>query len=200
MQTVYLLLAFLCLIYLVYLLQPDLKKKKINSGRKGSKSTTEGLYMRMRNMAFSVTPEKLKINIPGDDVSVYGVIVDWSYSNVIASVVAFTTGDASIYLSSDQIFIGGYAHEEIKKAAKDLVVGAQYCLGLTQKTLSLSLPDKECTKFYFLTNKGIYSHQEPTISITQGESDWTVIFNITQNLIAQYRLIDQAKRKGLEKS
>ena len=146
-------------------------------------------YNEIRSMAFTVTPDKLKLTLPKDKTLVYGTIMDLDLDGVTATVVSFQTGDASLYLSSGQMFIGGFAHETVRKSATDLVSNSQAYLTKAEKTSSTALSDKGCVKFYFLTNHGTFVHQETIANITKPENDWNKLFDKGQNVISEYRLI-----------
>src|ERR1044072_5497440 len=64
-------------------------------------------YEDLRNMAFGATQEQIGVNIPANETKIYGVIMDWDVGEGIATVVAFQSGDASVYLSSGGGVIGG---------------------------------------------------------------------------------------------
>ena len=111
-------------------------------------------YEDLRNLAFGATQEQIGVNISADETKIYGVIMDWDVGEGIATVVAFQSGDASVYLSSGGGVIGGSGHENVKTAAKRFVNEAQKYLAKTKPTDTTPLPGKDMVNFYFLTNKG----------------------------------------------
>ena len=167
---------------------PD-NQQSADTGQVKKTKVPDNKYNDMRSMAFSVTPDNLKLTLPTDKTVVYGTIMDWDYSGTTVTVVSFQTGDASMYLSSGQIFIGGYAHETVKKSAMDMVSVSQTLLSKTEKTSSTAAPDKDCVKFYFLTNNGTFVHQETVANVTQPTNEWSQLYDKGQNVITQYRLI-----------
>jgi hypothetical protein len=46
------------------------------------------------------TPDHLNLTLDESKTIVYGTIMDWDIGETIVTVVAFKTGDASMYLSS----------------------------------------------------------------------------------------------------
>ena len=118
-------------------------------------STNENKYAQMRNQALSVTTEQLHLNLDTIQTVVYGIVMDWGVGEAIMTVVSFQTGDASLYLNSGQIFIGGYAHENIKKAAVNFVNDGYRHLYRAILTTGNSLPDKNCVNFYLLTTRKV---------------------------------------------
>ena len=149
----------------------------------------ENKYSKLRTLVFSVQPEQLKLNLSKDSTIVYGVIMDWPLDTTIVTLVSFITGDASIYINSGQMMIGGYAHESITSAAKDFIKTSQ---ALFNDSLALSnkLPSaSDSTKFHLLTNKGIFEITEATNKLQLNNSVLGDLFNKGQIIIAEYRKI-----------
>lgn len=74
----------------------------------------ENPYAGFRNQSLSVTPEQLELELDNDKMIVYGIVMDWDIGKAVATVVTFQTGDASLYLSAGQIYIGGFATKILK--------------------------------------------------------------------------------------
>jgi len=150
-------------------------------------SLTDNPFKGLRNMALSVTPEQLRLNLPSNKTVVYGIVMDWNTGGVICTIVAFQTGDASMYLSSGQAYIGGGQHLNIHEQAISFVKNAQDYLKNTAFVDSMPLPDQEFARFYFLTNRGTYSIQE-SVSNLKGKSDQFIeLMAQGQKLISEYR-------------
>jgi len=147
----------------------------------------ENFYPQLRAKSLSVTPDQLKLKLDNNKTIAYGIVMDWDLGQAVATVVAFQSGDASLYISAGQVYIGGYAHENIRDAGSAFVNEAQAYLGRAQLTESTELPDKDCVKFYILTNKGRYTFQETVNNITTNNSEWTKLFNLGNNVISEYR-------------
>ena len=148
-------------------------------------------YSTFRDLAFSVKHSDLELNLQPDQVIVYGVIMDWDMGKTIVTVVAYNTGDASVYLKSGQIFIGGFAHESINNAAVEFVKSAQVFLKNAEIATDDSFPDKGCIKFYFKTNIGIFVHQESEKAIENANNEWTNLFLKGNQIITEYRLMNE---------
>ena len=162
-----------------------------DTGKPRETKLKENPYMDMRNLAISAKPDQLKLNLDNNTTTVYGVVMDYDMGAAVVTVSAFQTGDASLYLSTGQIFIGGYSHENIKQAGLAFVKEAQNYLPKSKLSESTPLPDKDCIRFYLLTNKGIFFYQETVTNIKNEGSDWTKLFYLANNVITQYRMIDQ---------
>ncbi|MRG47310.1 hypothetical protein GFS24_19465 [Chitinophaga sp. SYP-B3965] len=150
-------------------------------------------YLDLRKMAFNVTPEQLELSIPSGETKVFGVIMDWDLGEGTMSLISYETGDASIYFSSGGGVIGGGKHENVNKASKEFVSKAQNYLGKSLRTEILPLPDKNCVRFYFLTNKGKFVAQETMSNIENNSSEWTLFFEEANNVITELRLTTEKK-------
>ena len=161
----------------------------------GNKITVDSNpYMTYRKLAFSVKPTDLQLNLQSDQTVVYGVIMDWDVGKTIVTVVAYNTGDASVYLKSGQMFIGGFAHKSINDAAKEFVNSAQSFLKNTEIASDDSFPDRECIKFYFKTNIGTFVHQESDQAINNVNNEWTKLFSKGNQVITEYRMMTENKK------
>ncbi len=162
-------------------------KQNIDTQKIRETKLLENKYPELRNISLAVTADKLHLKLDSNKTIVYGVVMDWDIGEGIATVVSFKTGDASLYLSAGQIFIGGYAHENVRKAGLAFVNESQNYLSKAKATENTSLLDKGCIRFYFLTNKGKFTFQETVANIKNKNSDWTALFNLGNNVITEYR-------------
>ena len=150
-------------------------------------------YQGLRNMALGVTPEQLQITLPTDQTKIYGVVMDWDLGEGIATFISFSTGDASMYLSSGGGLIGGGHHDNVSVAAKAFIDKAQQYLDKTTKIDSTPLPDKNCVKFYFMTNKGKFTAQENLKNFDNNSSIWLPLFEEGNKVISELRLLQEKK-------
>ena len=173
---------------LIILSQVTLGQKQVNKI-----PADKNPYEEYRNSAFKVTPVDLELNLPFVKTTVYGVIIDWPMQTNVATLVAFSTGDASVYLKSAQIYIGGFAYPAIHSLAKEMISSAQKLLSETSRTENFALPDSSLIQFSFLTNNGIFVHQETEESIDKNQTQWTSLFFKGNQIITEYRLLTQNK-------
>lgn len=76
------------------------------------------------------------------------------------TIVSYTTGDASMYLSFGSGILGGIRYEQVNTAAKQFVNVAQQYINKALKTENTDLPLTNQVKFYLLTNKGKFVAQD----------------------------------------
>jgi hypothetical protein len=154
---------------------------------------SENRYQDLRNMAFNVTPDQLQLSLPKDQTKVFGVIMDWDLGDGIMTLISYDTGDASMYLSSGGGVIGGGQHENVRKATKEFISKAQSYVDKSSKNDKTSLPDKNCVKFYLLTNNGKFVAQETMNNIENSSSTWLDFFEQGNKVISELRLTTEKK-------
>lgn len=155
----------------------------------------ENHYEELRKMALAVTPEVLKVSSPDDETKVFGVVMDWYIGGGIVTTTSFETGDASIYMNSGTMIIGGIGREKVSQAAKSFVKKAGEYRYIAEKTDKTPLPNKECVIFYLLTNKGIYSYQEKVARFDDKSSFWLPLFLEGNKLITEIRKVEESGKK-----
>ena len=147
----------------------------------------ENVYEGLRNMAFTVSPDTLGLNLSKDKTEVYGVIMDWEMGGAVATTIAYMTGDASMYTSTGGGIIGGGQHQNVNSAAKQLITVAQTYLDKAVKTETTPLPQTDNVKFYLLTNKGIYVGQEVMSNFENNSSKWLGLFQEANVVLTEAR-------------
>jgi hypothetical protein len=114
--------------------------------------------------------------------------MDWNIGNVVATIAAYQTGDASMYLSSGAAVVGGGQHENVRQAVSPYILMGQDFLDKSLKTDKTPIPDTGCVRFYFLTNKGIFSAQEQMENIENSSSIWLPLFDEANKVLTEIRL------------
>jgi len=151
---------------------------------------SENPYVGLRNQAFTATYDQLGLNLKDED-DIYGIVMDWNMGDVIVTVVAFKTGDSSVYLSSGQAFIGGYGHDSVVQAAQRFIAEGSLFLNKAKQTVSTDPPDKGITGFYILTKSRTYYIEDQTDKIENNQSELTVLFAAANDVITKYRQITE---------
>jgi hypothetical protein len=144
-------------------------------------------YKGLRDMAFNITPDQIGAKLSAHQTKIYGVIMDWDLGEGTATLVAFSSGDASLYLSSGGGVIGASGHENVKQGATTFISKAEKYLSRTTITETTPLPDKNGVKFYFLTNKGKYVGTENMKNFENKHSEWLDLFEEGNKLITEIR-------------
>ncbi len=151
-------------------------------------------YPGLRAQAIDVTAEQLKLKLQNEN-ELYGIIMDWNMGDFVVTVVSFKTGDASLYLSTGQAYIGGHSRETIHNAAiKFVSIGKQY-LAKAIRTEKIEPAEGEKIDFYFLTPSGRYYVEDEFSRIEDSSSELLGLFKAGDRVITEYRLIAQANQE-----
>ncbi|MAW94408.1 MULTISPECIES: hypothetical protein [unclassified Leeuwenhoekiella] len=162
-------------------------KKDIVKHQQAEKQTEQNPYFDMRKMAFSVTAEQLGLSgIDKNDV--YGIVSEMDMNGGTATVVTFSTGDTSIYLSSGGAFIGAGQYESVQEVVKKYVKNGQKYIEKATKIEKAKLPKNGMTNFNFLTENGIYSISENLSELESGKSEFSNLFIELNEVISQIRM------------
>ncbi|MDR1696495.1 MAG: hypothetical protein LBR69_07740 [Endomicrobium sp.] len=115
------------------------------------------IFTAMRTAALAANPKEIGIkNLPEKEISVFGVVMDTGYEEGAASLITYSTGDASLYYSFGGGFTNGASRPEIKAAAIKLVLQAQKYLQKAEAVKEVLLPKANEINFSLLTNKGAF--------------------------------------------
>lgn len=161
--------------------KPIVKEKPIEN------TDHQNPYLDMRTMAFSAKAEQLGLDTIADD-KVYGLITEISMNPGTASVIAFSTGDTSLYLSSGAGFIGAGQHNEVRALVSEKVDGFQKYLSQAEKVTEPTLPADGKVNFNFLTKNGMYSVSENLSELENGRSKLAELFTEVNEIISQIRI------------
>jgi hypothetical protein len=159
------------------------------------KPDPKDVYLGLRNLALGITREKAGLAAKFVPTEPWGVIMDWVVSQATATIVAFSNGHASIYLSTGGGFIGGgESHESVRNAAKKMVAVAGECQPHTHATSEYPLPQKQGEiLFYLLTDAGIFSASASKEDLSNHNHALSKLHDAAQGIITEYRLIQKNK-------
>lgn len=144
----------------------------------------------LRDIALTITSEQIGLE-NNEAIGVWGIVMDWHVGDGIATIPAFKTGDASMYLSSGGGVIGGVEHENVRMAVAKFIETGQDFLSRADKVEETPLPNENMINFYFLTNEGTFLGQESMTNIENGKSIWLKLFEAGNDVITELRIIDE---------
>jgi hypothetical protein len=157
--------------------QPLYQKVKTDSNR----------YELLRQTAFSISAEQLELS--EDFEYVYKIIMEWNLGSTTMTVVGFITGDASLYISTGQLFIGGFAQKSINEAAINFTdIGAKY-LTLATEVSEITEPNEHCAYFYIFIKDKIYRIKQYIGDFETDKSDPSELFVATNKIITEFRIL-----------
>ncbi len=152
-------------------------------------------YPDLRNQAFTCKRTDIGIPAPGQAKEPWGAIMEMGYEKGPVTIVTFSDGSASIYLSSGGGFIGGIGHESVRRAAQAFVSAAGKFQ--PQMTAAKDFPEPTLGQavFYIRTDEGLFSSSAPEKALGEGKHPLSPLFYAGQEVITQYRLLDQSPGK-----
>jgi len=109
-----------------------------------------------------------------------------------ATVVGFSDGSASIYLSSGGGMIGGHGQEPIRRAAQKFVATAREYQPQMHITTEFPFAEKDQTIFYLLTDDGGYTDSASTEELATGNHRLSGLFISGQEIVTQYRIWNES--------
>ena len=153
------------------------------------------IYHDLRSQAFAGSRKMFGLPAGSTPTEPWGVLMDSSFEDGGSyTVVAIVDGSASIYLSSGGGFIGGVAHENVRKAAAAMVSAAKGFQSQMAATTSHPLPTPGEVAFYVFTDAGIFTSTAPEQALVQNQHALSPLFYAAQEVITQYRLVNERKK------
>jgi hypothetical protein len=152
--------------------------------------------MELRAMFLRNSPEELHLSPELANAPVRGVIMDMGFAQGTVSVLGFPTGDASIYLSSGGGFLGGGGHASVANAAKRWTKEIETHTASLQKTDTFPLPADGWVNLYVMTPQGVLTTQASVQALGAKTHPLWSLFYAGQEVITQYRLVEQRKQQA----
>ncbi len=122
--------------------------------------------------------------------------MDWPIRDQVATVLASSGGDASLYTTAGFGIIGGIGHENVRKAAMALIEHVSKYLTLAKPTTDYSYAAAEQIKFFFVLPSGVRSVMFTSAQIEQPDLPAGDIFIHAQQVVTELRSIaPQGTRK-----
>ena len=150
------------------------------------------VYIELRKQALEMSPASIVGAVASDNIRPWGILMETGYpQGVVATLVSFATGDASLYLSTGGGVIGGIAQESIGNAAKRFVSMAQHHTDRMETATSFPLPDPGKVRFYVLTHEGVLTAETDGQELGRGKSDLSPLFYAGQDVITELRILCQ---------
>ncbi len=163
----------------------------------GSLSVTahaqSNMYTELRQRALKYKATEIGITkekFPGE---VFGLLVEQGLSKGSYTLSGFVDGNASIYFSNGGGIIGGIGHAEVRSATKRLIEKAQLYYQRAKKVAQYPTPRSDEVLFYFKTYEGVRVYSISLSDLRKGNSGFTELFIEVQNVISEFRKIDQKR-------
>jgi hypothetical protein len=151
-------------------------------------------YTGLRKTIFETNPRDIGINLPTNEIAVWGVLMETGYAKAIVTLVSLADGTVSLYFSNGGGIIGLGPHAGPHQASEALLKAAPTFLGSTEPTSNFPLPQQTETRFYLLTNRGVFTASAREEDLGKDRSPLSPLFYKAQDLITQIRLVNEQQR------
>ena len=160
------------------------------SGESGGSGEAAGLevYLGLRSMVMSIPAEE--VSMP-EDAEVFGVIMDTTYPNGTATLVALADGTVSLYTSTGGGVIGGGAHEQIASAGKQLIAAAQSYVAEFERDRPDDLPPVGWTLITARTKSGPLRVTAPEEDFGYRRHPASPVFHAAHAVISELRMLEE---------
>jgi hypothetical protein len=158
-----------------------------------AEGTPEEVYAEMRRQAIATNPKRLAMTGELQPEEPYGVLMEMGSAASVVTLACFADGDARILYKTGGGMIGGISHENVRKAAKELVVLAQKALPRMTPAASYPLPGPDRVRFYVLTRRGVLTAETSRQALGERQTDLSSLFQSGQEVVAQMRQVEEQR-------
>lgn len=160
-----------------------------------SKKSPAEMMREMRMKQLTLRPTALGERPTTEFPHVCAVLMDWPIETGTVTVVARTTGDASIYTTGTFGVIGGIGHENVRSAAKTCVNVAEKHFQIATQTNDYPYPKAGRVRFYLVCFDDVRVIDRDLESVRSGKDSVSDLYEAAQRVVTELRLITE-ERKG----
>jgi hypothetical protein len=148
----------------------------------------------LRLRALHANPAELGMAPTERFPNVFGVVMDTTYPNGIATLVALADGTTSLYTNTGFGVIGGGSHANVVRAGRALLRAAEEHWARFVADDSDDPPPEGRVTLRLLTYEGRRSLTDYENALGEGRSDVSPIFHAAHAVIAELRQIDETRQ------
>ena len=126
---------------------------------------------------------------------VCAVIMDWPIEAGTVTVVARTTGDASIYTTGTFGVIGGIGHETVRTAATNCVEAAQRYYDEATPTKEYPYPASSRVRFYLVGYDSVRVIDTDLDVVRRTGQKYSDLYEAAQGVVTELRQITQHQKR-----
>jgi hypothetical protein len=129
-----------------------------------------------------------------DHPNVWGAVMEMSYPNGTASLIALSDGTTSLYTSTGGGVVGGGAHTDVVTATHGFLSSVEQHLGLLSLEEGTPLPGIGSVRIHALTLSGRLAGEAAEDELGQDRHELSSVFHAGHRVITALRLIEEAGR------
>lgn len=138
-----------------------------------------------RAAALRTTPEELALPADWGDEP-YGVLVEVGGPRGVTTLIAFATGDSSLFTAGGSGIIGRPNHVHVVIQAKRLVKEAAAHVPRLRPATGFPPPAPGAVRFYVLTRQGVLTAEEPIGALRGGGSPLSPLLDAGDELMSEF--------------
>ncbi len=138
-----------------------------------------------RAAAFRVTPDDLALPADWGDRP-YGVVMEMGGPRGVMTLVAFATGESSMFHSSGSGIIGRPSHVHVVIQAKRLVEAAADHAPRLEPTAEFPSPPAGAMHLYVLTAKGVLAARDEIAPLRSGRRPLSPLLEVGDELMSEF--------------
>jgi hypothetical protein len=127
---------------------------------------------------------------------VWGLVMDWTLDDAVATVVSLADGTTSLYLSSGGGSIGAGEHPAAAAASISALRVAERMVDDVPEATESPLPDRGRTSLTLLTFPGLRRFEDDNAAFENGTSRLSPVANAMQAVIHEIRRAEAAASGG----
>ena len=145
------------------------------------------VYTDLRDATLDPDPVSVGIKQGPETPAVWGLVMDWSLDDAVATVVSLADGTTSLYLSTGGGSIGAGEHPAAAAASITAIRLAESMVDEFTPATESPVPDRGRTALTLLTFSGIRRFEDDTAEFERGSSRLAPVANAMQDVIAEIR-------------
>ncbi len=150
-------------------------------------------YLGLRNLAFQIKPEKIKVSLENDK-QVYAAVVDMQLGKHTATLVCTIDRTTSLYLDTGGLILGlGQKHKAIADESHMFLNKSMQVLDVLKLSGDFSLPPENLHNVFLFTKSGIYKTQIDPKKYDSYDNKTKSLFMLYQRVIFSIRNSNELK-------
>ena len=158
------------------------------------KKSPAEMMREMRLKQLTMAPSELGQKPTAEFPKVCAVLMDWPIEAQTITVVARTTGDASIYTTGTFGVLGGVGHEPVRVAATNFISVAEKHFDTAKATSDFSYPKTDHVRFYLVGYGEVRMIDRNLEAVRSGRDNCSDLYEAAQRVITELRLITQHQK------
>ena len=172
--------------------------RRLRGGPQSPPTDIAPVYVGLRDTILNLDPKTAGIDPTSDTGRAWGLVMDWSVGDAVATIVSLADGTTSLYLSTGGGSIGAGEHEAPAAASIRAVRAAEGMIDDFPTSDDAPLPGAGRTALTLLTHAGLRRIEEDNSAFERGTSRFTPVANAMQEVIHEIQLTEAASRAGSE--